>query len=73
MKNVSLETVHCCVEKSVGCIGGRIIEKRRRRKEEVESRKWDLERRKRKEEFSATIHPSYESHLVPMAYGIHRK
>jgi hypothetical protein len=45
------------VEKSVGCIGGRIIEKRRRRKEEgksekgkVRSKKWKVASGKRKEE-----------------------
>jgi hypothetical protein len=30
-------------------------------------------RPKRKGGFSATIQPSYESHLVPVAYGIYRK
>jgi hypothetical protein len=30
-------------------------------------------RTKRKDRFSATIQPSYESHLVPVAYGIYRK
>src|SRR5215207_8617678 len=68
MKNVSLETVHCCTfcEKRVGCIRERIIEKGGNRKDEGG-------KGKRKERFSATIHASYESHLVAVAYGIYSK
>jgi hypothetical protein len=31
----------------------------------------DAKTKRREAGFSATIHPSYESHLVPLAYGIY--
>jgi hypothetical protein len=47
--------------------GGRV------KREKSEKERIKTEKRKTEGKFSATIHISYESHLVPVAYGIHRK